>query len=216
MTELKIHDSHVGLLGDIVGSRLAGSRRALHRAVEKALVTVNAAVPAVAELRITTGDEFQGRYSTLGAALEAALRVRLELLPEIEVRIGFGRGTVEVLDARSGVEDGPLWWAAREAVEAVEREAQRPSMRARRTAYRSSEPDAVAPAVEAALMTTDQLIAGLSERSVRLLHGLLDPHITQAELATVEGISASAVSQRIRVDGIGLLLESHTLMKELP
>ena len=38
---------------------------------------VNAAVPAVAGLRVTVGDEFQGSYATLGAAVDAALRVRL-------------------------------------------------------------------------------------------------------------------------------------------
>jgi predicted transcriptional regulator len=56
----------------------------------------------------------------------------------------------------------------------------------------------------------------LSDRSLRLLRGLMDPHTTQSELATLEGISASAVSQRVRADGIGAVLAAHELLRALP
>ena len=69
------------VIGDLVGSRSVPDRREVHRVLEKALVAVNALVPAMTELRVTAGDEFQGSYRTLGAAIDAALRVRLELLP---------------------------------------------------------------------------------------------------------------------------------------
>ena len=107
MSGMKSQASRCVVIGDLVGSRGAPNRRALHRAVEKALVSVNATVPAVTELRVTVGDEFQGAYATLGAAIEAALRVRLELLPAADVRVGIGRGPVQLLDAERGIEDGP-------------------------------------------------------------------------------------------------------------
>ena len=44
----------------------------------------------------------------------------------------------------------------------------------------------------------------------------MDPDTTQAELAEREGISASAVSQRVRVDGIGAVLAAHELLRRLP
>ncbi len=136
MSDMKSQDSRCLLIGDLVGSRDASNRRALHRAVEKSLGSVNAAVPAVTELRVTVGDEFQGAYTTLGAAIEAALRVRLELLPAADVRVGIGRGPVQLLDAERGIEDGPGWWAARAAIEAVEEAAGRAATRHLRTAYR--------------------------------------------------------------------------------
>jgi len=43
----------------------------------------------------------------------------------------------------------------------------------------------------------------------------MDPHTTQAELATLEGISASAVSQRVRADGIGAVLAAEDLLRGL-
>jgi hypothetical protein len=228
MSEMKDQASRCVVIGDLVGSRGAPNRRALHRAVEKALVSVNAAVPAVTELRITVGDEFQGAYATLGAAVDAALRVRLELLPTADVRVGIGRGPVQLLDAARGIEDGPGWWAARAAIEAVEQAAGRAATRHLRTAYQPAPPpdaggDAPGPdatggdagAVNAALLCRDHLVGSLSPRSVRLLRGLMDPHTTQGELATLEGISASAVSQRVRSDGIGAVLAAQDLLRGL-
>jgi hypothetical protein len=229
MGTMKDQASRCLLIGDLVGSRGAPNRRALHRAVETALVTVNAAVPAVTDLRITVGDEFQGAYATLGSAIEAALRVRLELLPGADVRVGIGRGPVQLLDAERGIEDGPGWWAARAAIEAVEQAAGRPATRHLRTAYHPAPEDADggaggpdgpgggggADAVNAALLCRDHLVGSLSHRSIRLLRGLMDPHTTQSELATLEGISASAVSQRVRADGIGAVLAAEDLLRGL-
>jgi hypothetical protein len=216
------------LLGDVVGSRGAASRRALHDAVEEALRTANDAVPSVRPLRVTVGDEFQGSYGSLGAALEAALRIHLTLQPGVDTRIGLGRGEVTVLDADRGIEDGPGWWAAREAIEAVEDAAGRSATRRLRTAYRAADAGSAeaigAPpdggpderAVNAALVCRDHLVGSLSDRSVRLLRGLMEPHTTQGELAAVEGISASAVSQRVRNDGIGAVLSAQALLRGLP
>src|SRR3954454_5183221 len=103
MSRMKDNTSRCVVIGDLVGSRAAPNRRALHRAVEEALDRVNAAVPAVTTLRITVGDEFQGSYASLGAAIEGALRVRLELLPTADVRVGIGRGPVQLLDAERGI-----------------------------------------------------------------------------------------------------------------
>lgn len=224
MSEMNYHASRCVVIGDLVGSRDAPDRQELHRAVEQALATANAAVPAVAALRITVGDEFQGTYATLGAAIEGALRVRLELLPTADVRVGIGRGPVQLLDPQRGIQDGPGWWAARAAIEAAEEAAGRAATRHLRTAYRRApEDDAVGPAgagatadaVNAALLCRDHLVGSLSERSVRLLRGLMDPHTTQGELATLEGISASAVSQRVRADGIGAVLAAEELLRGL-
>jgi len=230
MSTMKDQASRCVVIGDLVGSRGAPNRRALHRAVEQALVSVNAVIPSVTELRITVGDEFQGSYATLGAAIEAALRVRLALLPTADVRVGIGRGPVQLLDAERGIEDGPGWWAARSAIEAVEQAAGRAATRHLRTAYHPApqldaaadarEPDASgrggdADAVNAALLCRDHLVGSLSQRSVRLLRGLMDPHTTQSELATLEGISASAVSQRVRADGIGAVLAAEDLLRGL-
>lgn len=197
------------VIGDVVGSRSAPDRRRLHDRVSGALARVNDTCSPVLPLRITIGDEYQGVFSTIGDALRATLRLRLELLPEHDVRHGVGWGEVSVLQSEPRVEDGPGWWAAREAIVAVEEAERRPGDRRRRTAFRVAGEEHAAHAgeqhaVEAALTLCDQLIGGLSERSVSVLRGLLDGR-TQREVAEDLGVSASAVSQRVRADGLAAL-----------
>lgn len=218
MDSMKNNASRCTLIGDIVGSRGSVDRADLHRAVEAALRQVDDAVPSLTGLRVTVGDEFQGSYATLGEALEAGLRVRLALLPDVDTRVGIGRGSVTTLDPDRGIEDGPGWWAARSAVEAAEEAAAKPATRHVRTALRvaPSEDDTAVDAVNAALLCRDHLVGSCSERSIRLLRGLMQPHTTQGDLATLEGISPSAVSQRVRADGLGAVLAAHDLLRRMP
>ena len=222
MVDLKTHGSEHVLIGDIVGSRAAADRRAVHDAVVAALADTDARVPSLRGLAVTFSDEFQGAYTRLGDALEAAWRVRLTLLPDVDVRIGLGRGAATVVDADRGIEDGPAWWAARAAVEAVEEQAGRSPTRWLRTAVAVDGVEgAPVPeggdlaAVNAALLCRDHLVGSLSDRSLRLLRGLMEDDVTQAELADREGISASAVSQRVRTDGIGAVLAAQSLLRGL-
>ena len=137
------------------------------------------------------------------------MTLRLALLPLADLRHGIGWGPVEVLQQQPRVEDGPGWWAAREAIEAVKRDQQTPALRGVRTAVRHADGEAAA-AINAALMLRDDRVSGLSVRSRTLLAGLVAGR-SQAELAAEEGISASAISQRVRNDGLGVLVASHRL-----
>lgn len=211
-------NSPVVLIGDIVASRQSTDRRGLHRALERALADTNDRVEHVEPLEVTVGDEFQGIYPHLGAALDAALRTRLALRPAAESRYGLGRGATTTLDPDRGIKDGPGWWAAREAIVAVEKLAERAALEHVRTAYRiaegESEDAGTARAVDAALLCQDHMVGSLSERSARLLKGLLDG-MTQRELAAAEDITPSAVSQRVRADGLAVIVRCHDLLKEL-
>ena len=64
-------------------------------------------------------------------------------------------------------------------------------------------------------MLRDELVTGLSERSLSVLRGLL-AGTTQRDLAEELGISPSAVSQRVRADGLGTILAAHELLGGLP
>ena len=202
------------LIGDVVRSRAAADRPALHTRLAELLETANDELEPVVPLRITVGDEYQGCFESVGDALHAALWLRLQLVPQAELRHGVGWGSVAVLADSPRIEDGPGWWAAREAIESVKLEAIRPATRRMRTAYRiADETDGPDPAsVNAALMCRDQMIGSVSQRSLRLLRGTLAGR-TQAELAEDEGISASAVSQRVRHDGLAVIAATDELMR---
>jgi hypothetical protein len=198
------------LIGDIVGSRHVADRTGQHRALNRALG--NIAADAIDPPAFTVGDEFQGSYPTVGGAIDAALSLRLAVASDIDVRFGIGWGAVMVLDASAGIQDGPGWWAAREAIEWTASAQRQPGLALVRTSFRvnaQSRPDI--DAINAALLCRDHLIGSLDDRSLRILKGLLNNH-TKKDIAVAEGISASAVSQRAGRDGLDLIVQaSHYL-----
>ena len=217
------------VIGDIVGSRGFGDRRDLHARlagrldelndllrVEEQQAAPEAGRMVVVPLWITAGDEYQGVFATVGAALRATRWLRLALLPEVDVRQGIGWGPVDVLEDDPRVEDGPGWWAARAAVVAVEEDAARPGHRRQRTAYRVAEgyDGPGAAAVNAALVLRDEMVGGLSDRSLGVLRGLLSGR-TQREIAEKLDVSPSAVSQRVRHDGLAALVASERMMGDI-
>jgi hypothetical protein len=190
--------------GDLIASRTRSDRAALHGRFAAALEQINADHEPVVPLRIQVGDEFQGRFATRGAALGAVLRLRLLLAPDVECRYGVGWGPLTVLDPRTGVEDGPGWWLARDAIDAVH------ASRERRTAYRGPDQELI----EAVLLGRDALLARLDARSVRILQGLLEG-VSQRDLAEELGVSASAISQRVRHDDLAALAAQDALLREV-
>lgn len=173
------------LIGDVVGSRLLPDRARAQDRLGEVLAEVTTHITPVQALEPTVGDEFQGAFADLGGATFATLLVRLSLLPEIDVRCGIGFGEVTVHDAtrRPLLQDGPGWWAARDALDAIGSRG--------RTWY-------VGPGagrVNAFLVTRDALVERLNERAWRMLRLALLGE-TQQRIAEVEGISKSAVSQQ--------------------
>lgn len=208
------------VIGDVVASRAVRDRARLHARLRHFLDRANADLAPTTALRITVGDEFQGTFATVGQALHVTLWLRLHFRDTADLRHGVGWGRVSVLQQEPRVEDGPGWWAAREAVEAAREEAERPVLRHVRTAYRRA-PGAAGPdpaAVNAALVCRDQMVGSLSARgggrSMRLLVGMLEGR-SQHDLAAAEGISPSAVSQRVRNDGLGAILAADELLREV-
>lgn len=201
------------VIGDLVGSRSSQDRADLHQRLGRALAEVNAELTPLRGLWVTAGDEYQGTFATVAEAVRATLLVRVRLWPGHDVRHGIGWGTTSVLDD-AGIEDGPGWWAARAAIDAAERAAETPAQRWLRTAYvvaDGAEGGADPGFVNAGLVLRDERVSGLSERSVSVLRGLLS-HETQRDLADALGISASAVSQRVRADGLAAIVAAHDLL----
>ena len=150
----------VAVMGDLVASREADDRNALNQALVDVLEAANHGVDQqwrpVTPRRITVGNEFQGVFATLGAALRATLRIRLALTP-YDVRFGLGRGDVTVLSEEPRVEDGPAWWAARHAIEVGAVAQRRAASRSVRVTYASDPVGSTDPAVAAACSLPDDL-----------------------------------------------------------
>lgn len=203
------------LIGDVVRSRAAADRRALHARLEEVIALVNARTDPHQPLRVTVGDEFQGAWARRGGAVHAALLLRLSLLPEVETRYGLGHGEVTALSDDGLVQDGPGWWQAREAITLAKGDEESAGSRGRVVRTRWVEDSPVGLALDAALRHRDLLVADLDERSQRLLRGLLDG-TSQRELAEVEEISPTAVSRRVHRDALDQLVALDAELAALP
>jgi hypothetical protein len=215
MTEMKQEPSlRATLIGDVVGSRTVADRAGAHRLLNKALRGV--AEDAIDPPAFTVGDEFQGAFVSVGLAIAAALSLRLAVAPDIDVRFGIGWGTVTMLDEAAGIQDGPGWWSAREAIEWTASAQRQPGLALVRTSFRANDGDRTdVDAVNAALICRDHLLGSLDDRSTRIVKALLDNQ-TKKDIADAEGISPSAVSQRSGRDGLDLIVLASEYLRGVP
>ena len=213
----------VALIGDLVGSRRSPSRIQVQQHLVEALAIANETTTSIQALAPTIGDEFQGVFADIGSALRASLVVRLALPADIDVRCGLGVGTLEIVGTSEygHTQDGPAWWAARDAiVEAKRRESGQNKLL--RSWFALSESggaagsnegggDLHAGLVNAFLLCRDELVSRFDARQRRLVLGVLRG-ITQKQLADTEGISPSAVSQSLRRAGAPAILDGTALV----
>jgi len=198
-------------IADIVGSRRMADRSAAQRSIEDTVSRVERDRPlAQRPLAATVGDEFQAVYADLSDALRSLLLIQLALPEGVELRFGIGIGGVQPVASRTeSISDGPGWWAAREAIEAVHRLQDRGMPRARTRVVGAPEEDAgMASEIRIAnayLLARDEIVGGMSDRARRLTYGRCLGR-TQRELADDEGISQPAVSQLLAAAGAPAVL----------
>ena len=195
----------VTVIGDLVGSRRVADRAALQQSLGVALSEVNATVATVQPFEPTVGDEFQGACESIADATLATLLVRLSLRGHADVRCGIGTGEVTVHDGSRTplLQDGPGWWAAREAIESIGG-----ARDARRTWFDG--PDAAT--TNAFLLCRDQVVARLNDRGARMLRLALLGH-SQRQIAHLEDVWPSAVSQQF-ARGISTVLDAQRLLAD--
>lgn len=205
----------VAVIADIVGSRTLADRGEAQRVIDEAVLQVERDFPSADRpLEPTVGDELQGVYPTLAAAMASLLLLRLVLPGVVECRYGIGVGTLGEVPSRVGaLAEGPGWWAAREAIDIVHARQSRsiPGARTWIVAAAGEDADAI-PLANAYLLARDELVGQMSERTRRLTYGRLQGR-TQAELARAEKVTQSAVSQALGAAGAGALVEGFTQLR---
>lgn len=187
-----------GLIGDVVDSRRVPDREALQSRLVEALAGVSAETNST--LTMTVGDEFQGRLPDLESALAASLRLHLALLDIARLRIGIGVGGLSLeTDAASPIgQDGPVWWRARAAIEAVAAGGDEERTRL----DTGTDWDG---ALNAYLRLRDSVIDRFDEADAVIALGLLDG-ATQKEMARRLGLNQSSVSRRVNRHGIAAVV----------
>lgn len=199
----------MAVIADIVGSRKLTDRSGVQRAIDEAVARVERDLPlAERPLLPVVGDELQGVYPALSAAMASILLLRLALPDGVECRYGIGLGALgEVPSAAGPLAEGPGWWAARAAIEHVHALQDR-TIPGARTWVAAAEGEAETPArlANAYLLARDQLVSDMTARTRRLVYGRM-LGATQARLARDEGITQSAVSQALATAGAAAVIE---------
>lgn len=194
------------LIGDVVASRQAPDRRLLQERLLAILEQEGRryGVP----LDLTLGDEFQGRYPSLQVAMAASWFLHVAAIGVTQLRIGIGWGdlVVEGSDETPFGQDGPAWWQARDAVEAVE-ESSQPV----RTLVATATPWDMF--FNSYLRLRDSHLEGLDEVDSRILLGLVEGE-TQRSLAERLELHESSISRRVRRHMLATLVE--TTAPEIP
>jgi len=207
----------IAVTADIIGSRQLADRTVAQRAFDETIARVEGDLPVATHgLRPTVGDEQQGVYPSLEAALGTILLLRLALPDGVEFRYGVGIGDVGRVPstaAEGGISDGPGWWAARTAIEHVEALQKRaaPSARSWIIAHEGGQQAEAVRWANSALLARDEIVGAMSERVRRLTYGRC-LSVTQRELAASEGITQSAVSQGLSASGAAVIVEGFHLL----
>jgi hypothetical protein len=198
--------SYAALLGDVIASRHSGDREELQHMLDDAMSRGNAAGQPVQPLRMTIGDEFQGLFGSVAEAFSASLQIRMTLRPTVDVRIGIGWGTLDLVpqDPPFG-QDGPCWWRAREAIEEVKKSESSNSVpRSVRTLVRTGESSD--ELINAYLVSRDHITAGWDEVDVEIAR-LFRDGVNQTKISEQVGLSQSSVSRRLQSHGILTVLQ---------
>jgi hypothetical protein len=191
------------LIGDVIESRRTPDRFEVQIALGQILEDAGGHLGPGSELEPTLGDEFQGRFRRVSDAIAASLIVRLDLQRRtgVDTRYGLGSGGVDVFAKRTPIlQDGPGWWAAREAIEETAELASAPSSRFVRTWFKAADGGRKGDAGEALnafLLCRDAMVDRMKSSTRGRLLGLMVGE-SQAGIAEREGATQGAVSQSLQ------------------
>ncbi len=209
---------YAAVLGDFVGSRRAGDRQALQRRLLDAFARVAASTAPVQPFAFTIGDEFQAIFDSIPRALRGILELRFELAEVGQVRFGLGWGAIPVSDRAAAPfgQDGPGWWAARNALDAVaasEKRRRRPTET--RLGFEAALPLAESRWIQGLTVALDTIVSTMDERDQAIALGLLRG-ATQSEIAEGFDVTQSAIAQRSVRNGPYAVVEILKLLDEEP
>lgn len=195
------------VVGDVIASRGHPDRVALGERLAAVWAEVAGRVEGGLGPATTVGDEFQALYEDRTALLVATFWIRVALVGHAEVRMGIGHGEVTVDAGRFPFgQDGPAWWAAREALERVEASERGRGRLRRRTAVEGADDDLL----DGYLVLRDEALGRIDAADGVILRGLADGR-PQAEVAAGLGVNESSVSRRITDHGLRALLAAEGL-----
>lgn len=196
------------IIGDIVESKRTEQRDSLQHLFVEVLDIANQTTAPSTTLRITRGDEFEGSYETVAAAWAATLRLRLlmrERGEDLWLSVAWGEVTAFPGSENAAIQDGPAWWAARDALTELKQSSRQRVPENRRTVFTVDHPSR--SLLQAASDLRDEVISRLDQSDAAITLGLMGG-TTQASIAERLEVTPGVVSRRAHRNGLLSLAES--------
>ncbi len=192
---------YAALIGDLVESKKLPDRQYVQEQLKQILAELNQEYSSAvaSNLTVTLGDEFQGLFKTPDVLLEIADKIKFRMLPvKVRFGIGFGDITTDITRELSIGADGPAYWHARAAIEAVHDTGGLMIIWDEDSPLQQVVNDSLALCDFVESRWRDSQTALIRESILNFGHSL---DVSQVKLAELLGITTQAVNQRVQSTG---------------
>ncbi|MBP2622463.1 SatD family protein [Streptococcus oricebi] len=203
---------YIALIGDIIDSKKIADRGQAQEKLLSLMDELNQKYQnwLVSPFTVTTGDEFQALLKPNEALFEMIDYLSLAFEPyQIRFGIGLGQMSTQINPKQSIGSDGPAYWRAREAINQIHA----------KNDYGSNHlavclPDQATSQLVNSILAAASFIKGKwTQAQTEILASLLDQGIyrekfSNKEVASLLGVSPSALNKRVKASGLKIYLRS--------
>lgn len=198
---MKLDHIFCAIIGDIVHSRELPNRREVQKQLEKALEDVNKKYKTCISARfmISQGDEFQGLLETSDRIVEILDDLQTAMHP-VHIRFGIGMGEVQTdIDEQHSVRvDGPAYYLARDAINAVRTTETKNGSPGTNIVLRVQNREDPVNVIDTLFSLMDTLRKGWTDRQTDVIRCYKLQQENQVLCARELGVSQSAVNQHLK------------------
>ena len=195
---------YVAIIGDIKGSQQIDDRRDVQNRLNDVLKNINEKydVLIAAKFMITLGDEFQGLVYEWEMAYDIIEEIQMGMYPQqIRFGIGIGRITTDINPEMAIGADGPGYYNARRAIEAVKQSEQKSKTQSSDIRIEiERDGKSLSTALNTIFMLMTLIQRSWSPRQREIIREFEKEDCSQAECAEKLNISQSSV-QRSLING---------------
>ena len=202
---------YIALIGDLIESKQLKNRKKAQKDLQDMMAVLNQDY-LVSPFTVTTGDEFQALLRPNPEIMQLLDQIALGFPHPIRFGLGLGEIVTDINREQSIGADGPAYWRARAAIEAIHEKNDYGSSRI----AVSLGDEELSQAVNTVLAATSFIQSkwNTSQREVlerMLMEYIYDENFSHGEIAELLQISPSALSKRLKSSGLKIYLRNRRL-----
>ena len=206
---------YIALIGDLIGSKQLKNRKQAQKDLQDMMAVLNQDY-LVSPFTITTGDEFQALLRPNPEVMRLIDQIALGFPHPIRFGLGLGEIVTDINREQSIGSDGPAYWKARAAIEAIHEKNDYGSSRIAVSLGDDELSQAVNTVLAAASFIQSKWNTSQREVLERMLtEYIYDENFSHGEIAELLQISPSALSKRLKSSGLKVYLRNRRLAMKM-